>query len=157
MNPWCKSTPLWRHLPLKSLLNISMEINPWQRTTPILKPHLSHNLEGCWGTTDDLTTSFLHSVLLCPLGLGELRACPFPDAVFPPLLLSALSSSPFYCALQDGFWPDLMNRRHVHTTAVYILRPLSLRICPSYFHVNEPLTKGHQSLKTTFAGFLRRS
>ena len=36
-------------------------------------------------------------VLHCPLGLVELRACPFPDVVFPPLPLSALSSFPFYC------------------------------------------------------------
>ena len=41
-------------------------------------------------------------VLHCPLGLGELQSCPFPD-VFPPLPRSALSSSPFNCALQDGF------------------------------------------------------
>ena len=39
----------------------------------------------------------------CPLGLGELQACPFPDVVFPPLPLSALSSSPCHRALQDGF------------------------------------------------------
>ena len=37
------------------------------------------------------------------LGLGELQACPLPDVVFPPLRLSALSSSPFHCTLQDGF------------------------------------------------------
>ena len=42
-------------------------------------------------------------VLHCPLGLGELQACPFPDVVFPPRPLSALSSSPFHCAFQDGF------------------------------------------------------
>ena len=42
-------------------------------------------------------------VLHCLLGLGELQVCPFPDVVFPPLLLSALSSSSFHCALQDGF------------------------------------------------------
>ena len=42
-------------------------------------------------------------VLHCPLGLAEFQACPFPDVVFPPLPLSALSSSPFHCALQDGF------------------------------------------------------
>ena len=42
-------------------------------------------------------------VLHCPLGPAELQACPFPDLVFPPLPLSALSSSPFHCALQDGF------------------------------------------------------
>ena len=32
--------------------------------------------------------------LACPL--AELQACPFPDIVFPPLPLSALSSSPFH-------------------------------------------------------------
>ena len=42
-------------------------------------------------------------VLHCPLGLGKLQACPFPDVVFPPLPLSALSSPPSHCALQDGF------------------------------------------------------
>ena len=41
-------------------------------------------------------------VLHCPLGNGELQACPFPDVVFPPLPLSASSSSPFHCALRDG-------------------------------------------------------
>ena len=42
-------------------------------------------------------------VLHCSLGLSELQACPFPDVVFPPLPSSALFSSPFHCALQDGF------------------------------------------------------
>ena len=46
---------------------------------------------------------FLFPVLHCPLGPAELQACPFPDVVFPPLPLSALPSSPFHCALQDGF------------------------------------------------------
>ena len=50
---------------------------------------------------NQLSPSF--SVLRCPLGVGELQARPFPDVVFPPLPLSALSSSPFHCALQDGF------------------------------------------------------
>ena len=43
------------------------------------------------------------SVFHCPLGLSELQACLFLDFVFPPLFLSALSSSPFHCILQDGF------------------------------------------------------
>ena len=61
--------------------------------------------DGRWGTTDDFATSFLHFPLFstAPLGLAELQACPFPDVVFLPLPLSALSSSPFHCALQDGF------------------------------------------------------
>ena len=37
----------------------------------------------------------IFTVLHCPLGLAELQACPFPDVVFPPLPLSALSTSPF--------------------------------------------------------------
>ena len=67
--------------------------------------HQSLNCKGRWSTTDDFTTSFLlfFSVLHCPLRLCELQACPFPDVVFPLLLLSALSSPPFHCALQDGF------------------------------------------------------
>ena len=47
--------------------------------------------------------SSIFAVLHCPLGLGKLQACPFSDVVFPPILLSALSSSPFHCALQDSF------------------------------------------------------
>ena len=62
-----------------------------------------HNLslyrEGRWGTTDDFATSYLHFSLFSTVP----EACPFPDAVYPPLLLSALPSSPFNYALQDGF------------------------------------------------------
>ena len=67
--------------------------------------HLSINLEGCWGTADDFVTSFLHFYLFSTAfwDLGELQACPFPDVVFPPLPVSAFSSSPFHCALLDGF------------------------------------------------------
>ena len=66
---------------------------------PASSPHLSLNWEGCLGTTDNFATiSPLSSVLHCLLGLGELQACPFPDVVFGPLLLSALSSSPLHCA-----------------------------------------------------------
>ena len=86
--------------------------------------HLSLNREGRWGTTDDFISSFLYffSVLHCPLGLGELQACPFPDVVFPPLLLSALFSSPLSPCFAKWLWPDLMmNVRHVHTTAVVFL------------------------------------
>ena len=79
-------------------------ITKWSCRT-IHHHHQSLNREGRWGTTDDFATSFLHffPVLHCPLGLAELQACQFPDVVFPPLPLSALSSSPFHCALQDSF------------------------------------------------------
>ena len=66
--------------------------------------HLSLNHWGHWAPKMiPQPFSSIFPVLHCPLGLGELQACPFPDVVFPPLPLSALSSSPFHCALQDGF------------------------------------------------------
>ena len=51
--------------------------------TLVSSSHLSLSYESRWGTTDDFATSLLHftSVLHCPLGLGELQACPFPDVV----------------------------------------------------------------------------
>ena len=57
-------------------------------TDLLLYLHLSLNRRSRWGTTDDLTTSFLN--FLCPLELGKLQACPFHDVVFPPLPLSCL-------------------------------------------------------------------
>ena len=59
-----------------------------------------------WGTTDDFTTSFLLFSLFSTAlwNLANSRPVrPFPDVVFPPLLLSALSSFPFHCALPDEF------------------------------------------------------
>ena len=66
--------------------------------------HLSLN-QGFWGHHRWLHNQFppFFPVLHCPLGLGELQACLFFDVVFPPLPPSTLSSSPFHCALQDGF------------------------------------------------------
>ena len=62
----------------------------------------------------------LFSVLHFPLGLGKLQACPFPDVIFQPLPLSALSFPPFSLCLARWFWPDLINWRHVHTTSVCV-------------------------------------
>ena len=63
------------------------------------------SLQGSLGHHGWLHNQFppFFSVLHCPLGLGELQACPFSVVVFPPLFLSALSSAHFHCALQDGF------------------------------------------------------
>ena len=64
--------------------------------------HQSLNREGRWGTTDNFATSFLN-LFLFSTALWDLANCPFPDVVCPLLPLSALSSSPFHCALQGGF------------------------------------------------------
>ena len=50
-----------------------------------------------------ISSIYFYPVLHCLLEPAEFQACPFPDVVFPPLPLSALFSSPFHCALQDGF------------------------------------------------------
>ena len=50
-----------------------------------------------------VSSIFFNLVLHCPLELGELQACPFLDVIFLPLPMSALSSSPFHSALEDGF------------------------------------------------------
>ena len=71
---------------------------------PLSSSHLSLNHKGRWAPQMiSQAVSSILPVLHCPLGLGEVQACPFPDVVFPPLPLSALSSSLFHCALQDGF------------------------------------------------------
>ena len=89
--------------------------------------HQSLNREGRWGTTDDFATQFspFFPVLHCPLGLAELQACPLPSVVFPPLPLSALSSSPLSLCLARWIWPDLINGKHGHNTAVCVSLRLS--------------------------------
>ena len=49
------------------------------------------------------TVSSIFPYFPLPSGTWRIQACSFPDVVFPPLPLSALSSSPFHYALQDGF------------------------------------------------------
>ena len=55
------------------------------------------------------------SVLHCPLGLGELQACPFPDVVSPPLLLSALSSPTPPPRVIGSPKPSISKRTHMGT------------------------------------------
>ena len=91
----------WYQLELTVQVKLIIHYNVVRFTSP----HLSLNHEGRLGTTADLATSLLHFPLFstASLGPGELQACPYPDVVFPPLPLSALSSSPFHRALQNGF------------------------------------------------------
>ena len=66
--------------------------------------HLSPNREGRRGTAGYFTTSFLHFSLF-PIALWDLaNTRPVHSLMLSSnLFLSALSSSPFHCALQDGF------------------------------------------------------
>ena len=87
-------------------------------TFPLLNHHhhyLSLSREGCWAPQMiSLPVPPFFPVFRCPLGLGELQACPFPDVVF-----QTLSPSTFF-PLAKWFWPDLMNGRHDHITAVCV-------------------------------------
>ena len=56
--------------------------------------HLSRNREGNWGTTNDFTTSFF---------LFSLFSTALWDLANSRPVHSLMLSSPFHCALQDGF------------------------------------------------------
>ena len=83
--------------------------------------HHSLNCEGRWGTTDDFATSFLH-LFLFSTALWDLPSS-------RPVHSLMLSSHLFLClpCLLPPFtvpckmlWPDLMNGKHDHTTAVCV-------------------------------------
>ena len=67
--------------------------------------HLSLNREGRLGTTGDFATSFLLFSLFSTALWDLANSWPVHSLMLssPPLLLSALSSPPFHCALHDGF------------------------------------------------------
>ena len=62
--------------------------------------------KGHWGTTDDFITSFLHFLL-------------FSTALWD-FANSRLVFFPLSLCLARWFWPDLINGRHDHTTAVSV-------------------------------------
>ena len=79
-------------------------------TLAFTSPHLSLNCEGCLGTTDDFTTSFLFFFSsfcsLLPSGTWRTPGLSSPWCCLPTsssVSVSALSSSPLHCALQDAF------------------------------------------------------
>ena len=85
-----------------------IKLNEGHRNAKLKRPHfiiINPLTARVVGAPQMICNQFspLFPVLHCPLGLAELQACPFPDVVFPHLPLSTLSSSPFHCALQDGF------------------------------------------------------
>ena len=89
----------------RSFIFCVFDVFSWHLVASVHGYLLCLNLGGRWGTTDDFATISLHFALFSTAlwDLANLQACPFPDVVFRPLLLSVLSSSPFHCALQDGF------------------------------------------------------
>ena len=84
--------------------------------------HPSLYRESRWGTPDDFTTSFLHFPLFSTALWDLANSRPVQFLMLSSHLFFCLPCllPPFYCALQDVYWPDLMNGRHVHTTAVCV-------------------------------------
>ena len=112
--------------------------------------HLSHLLNpsttrvGIWGTTDDFATSFL-DFLCSPLPSGTWRT---PGLWIPWFCLPTSSSVclvlfPLSLCLAKCFWPDLMNGRHDHITAVCV----SLRWSGGLRVVRLPAESWHRFLR----------
>ena len=91
--------------------------------------HLSLNHESCWGTTDDFKTSLRHFSLFSTALWDLVNPRPVYSLMSSPHLFFCLVFLSFSLCLTRWFWPDLMNSRHVHTTAVCIsLRSSGLRV-----------------------------
>ena len=92
--------------------------------------HQSLNLEGRWGTTDDFATSFLHFSLFSTALWDLPNSRPVHYLMLSSHLVLCLPRLfPFSLCLARWFWPDLMNGKHDHTTAVCVsLRSSGLRV-----------------------------
>ena len=82
--------------------------------------HLSLNREGRWGTTDDFTTSFFHLSLYCQSETWRTPGLSVPRCCLPSSSFVRLVFFPISLCLARWFWPDLMNGKHDHTTAVCV-------------------------------------
>ena len=76
--------------------------------------HLSFNHEGYLGTTDDFTTSFLCFSLFSIALLDLSNSRPVHSSSV------CLVSFPLSLCVARRIWPDLISRRHVHTTSVWV-------------------------------------
>ena len=85
--------------------------------------HLFFNHKGCWGTIDDFATSFLRFSLfsIALWDLANSRPVQMPWCCLPTSSSVYLVFFPLSLCLARWFWPDLMNGRQDHTTAVLCL------------------------------------
>ena len=92
--------------------------------------HQSLNCESCWGTTNDFATSFLHfSCSPLPSGTCRTSGLSIPWCCLPTSSSVCLVFFSLSLCLARWFWPDLMNGRHGHTTAVCISLRRSGGLC----------------------------
>ena len=83
--------------------------------------HLFLNHEGRWGATDDFATSFLQFSLLSAVLWDLANSRPVHSLMLSShLLLCRPCLLPPFTVPCKMVWPDLMNGRHNHTTAVCV-------------------------------------
>ena len=107
-------------------LGVERELVKKQFIALVKEKHLHHHhqslsREGRWDSIDDFANSFLH-FSCSPLPSGTCRTpglsistCCLPTSSFVRLVFFPLSP-----CLARWFWPDLMNGKHDHTTAVCV-------------------------------------
>ena len=77
--------------------------------------------EGQWGTTDDFASSLLHFSLFSTALWDLLNSMPvIPWCCLPTSSSVCLVFFPLSLCLARWFWPDLMNGKRDHTTAVCV-------------------------------------
>ena len=83
--------------------------------------HQSLNREDRWGTTDDSATSFLHfPCSSLPSGTCRTPGLSISWCCLPTSSSVSLVFFPLSLCLARWFWPDPMNGKHDHTTAVCV-------------------------------------
>ena len=83
--------------------------------------HRSLNPEGRWGTTNDFATSFLHFPLFSTALWDLANSRPVHSLMLSSHLFLCLPCFlPSFTVTCKMFWPDLINGRHDHTTAVCV-------------------------------------
>ena len=103
--------------------SLSQCADSWPKTVDLSHRHhhhLSLNRQGRWGTTDDFATSFLHFPPFFTALWDLANSRPVQFLMLSSHLFLCLVFFPLSLCLARCFWPDLMNGRHVHTTAVCV-------------------------------------
>ena len=120
----CPAPPRPDHRPWGGSLHAQHNLRNEQRTSKenqnLLYLHLSLNCESHWGTTDNLTTSFLH-FFCSPLPSGTWRTpgLSTPWCCLPTSSSVCLVFFPLLLCLARWFWSGLMNgRRSYHCNLI---------------------------------------
>ena len=83
--------------------------------------HQFLNREGRWGTTNDFATSFLHFYLFSTaLWTCRTPGLSIPWCCIPTSSYVCLVFFPLSLCVARWIWPDLINWKHDHTTAVCV-------------------------------------